>query len=169
MRKPVMLLIVAAMVLTGCATISESRFNPINWFGQSRSEPVTTEAGETNPLIPRRRASIFFGERDAAYRGRPVGEVSELLVERRPGGAIIRVEGIADRVGPFDVRLTRDEAESDAQTLTLTLRALQQAGPRNTGPLARRVMAAVWITDQDLRGIRTIRVKGERNIRTVRR
>lgn len=165
------LLILATVALTGCATINESRLNPFNWFGSSRPDPAAMDvsSAERNPLIPPRRISVFRDNQPEAYAGQPIAEITELLVERRPGGAIIRVTGQADRVGPFDVRLIADATDNDPSTLVLDVKALQQAGPRNTGPLARQVTVARWITDQDLRGIRTITARGANNARTVRR
>ena len=101
--------------------------------------------------------------------GRPVETVTQLLIERRPGGAILRVTGVADRLGPFDVKLVEDEANPDPATLSYTLSALQQPGPRSTGEWARTVTAAVWLTDQDLAGISAIRVAGRTNVQVSRR
>lgn len=169
MMKSLSVLIVAGVVLTGCGTVRESRMNPFNWFGQSEPVTVNTAAtGADNPLIPKRRASIFRPDEER-YAGWPVETIDELLIERRPGGAIIRVTGIADRAGPFDVRIVEDEAASDADTLVYDLRALQSAGPRNVGPRARMVTAALWLTDQELFGIREIRVQGAGNARVTRR
>ncbi|MCK0148575.1 hypothetical protein MWU54_00945 [Marivita sp. S6314] len=171
MRKSATLLILATVALTGCAAINESRFNPLNWFGSSQPDPsaMNPADSETNPLIPARRISFFRNNQPEAFEGRPIADVTELLIERRPGGAIIRATGQASRVGPYDVRLMANEADSTDDTLVLDLRALQQPGPRNTGPRARQVTVAVWITDQDLRGIRTITVRGANNARSSRR
>ncbi|MDU8912061.1 hypothetical protein [Aestuariicoccus sp. MJ-SS9] len=169
MIKPISVLLVSALVLTSCGTVRESRFNPFNWFGRGVSEPVANADSTVNPLIPRRRANIFRQEAETAYRGTPVAEITELLIERRPGGAILRTTGLANRLGPFDVRLVPVAEESDGATLTYTLSALQQPGPRNTGPRARQITAALWLTDQQLAGVRTIRVRGLTNIRTARR
>lgn len=171
MRKPVTLMILATVTLTGCAAIGESRFNPFNWFGSSQPDPdaLNPAEAEVNPLIPQRRASVFLNNQEEAFAGRPIADITELLVERRPGGAIIRATGQANRAGPFDVRLIRNEQESDDATLVFDLRALQSAGPRNTGPRARQVTVAVAISDQNLRGIRTITVRGANSARSVRR
>ncbi|MFP7673152.1 hypothetical protein ACG74X_07315 [Marivita sp. S0852] len=171
MRKPVTLLTLALVVLTSCTAINQSRFNPLNWFGSGQPDPsaMTPADSEVNPLIPARRASVFRTNQAAVYAGRPVAQITELLIERRPGGAIIRTTGQASRVGPFDVRLIADDDASTDDTLVFDLRARQQAGPRSAGPLARQVTAAVWITDQDLRGIRSITVRGADNARTARR
>ncbi len=168
MRK---LLILATVALTGCAAINESRFNPLNWFGRSQPDPAAMDVAnaEVNPLIPRRRISFFRNNQPEAFAGRPIAEITELLIERRPGGAIIRATGQANRVGPFDVRLIADESASVDGALVFDLKALQQAGPRSANPRARQVTAARWITDQDLAGIRIITVRGAENARSARR
>ncbi|KUF11609.1 hypothetical protein [Pseudoponticoccus marisrubri] len=167
MTRSLSVLLLSALVLTSCGTVRDSRLNPMNWFGRSTAQPVATE-GEVNPLIPRRRASILRPQQDDTYRGQLIGDVTELLVERRPGGAVIRATGVADYQGVYDVRLVKVDEESDAGTLTLDFRALQLRGPQGR-PASRTVTAAVWLTDNELGAIRTIRVKSARTVRTSRR
>ncbi len=167
MVRAVSVLLLSALVLTSCGGLRDSRLNPMNWFGRGVSEPVSASA-EVNPLIPRRRASIFRSSQDDSYQGRLVGEISELLIERRPGGAVIRASAVANRQGPFEVRLVKNEAESDADTLTYDFRALQQPG-RVGSEWSRTVSAGIWLTDNELAGIREIRVRGQRNVQVSRR
>lgn len=164
-------LVLACVVLAGCATVRESRLNPFNWFGRGAPEQAAGEdTGAANPLLPRRAAiSIFRQDEVEAYGGRLIGQIDELLIERRPGGAIVRVRGIADRIGPYDVRLVPVPEESDASTLTFDLRNLQGPGPRGGTEAARSVTAAVSLSTQNLEGIRTIRVRGARNVLASRR
>ncbi len=171
MRKTATLLLLTTVALTGCAAVNESRFNPLNWFGRGQPDAAATDVAtaERNPLIPERRASVFFDNEPEAFAGRPIADVTELFIERRPGGAIIRATGEADRVGPYDVRLIRDDAASDDQTLVFDLKGLQSPGPRSTGPRARQVTVAVFISTQDLEGIRAITVRGANTSRTSRR
>ncbi|WP_425098294.1 hypothetical protein [Tropicibacter sp. S64] len=167
MKRSLSVLVLSALVLTSCGSIRDSRFNPFNWFGRSTSQPVAAE-GAVNPLIPRRRVSIFRDNGPEVYRGSLIGEVTELVINRRPGGAIIEATGITDRQGPFELRLVKVDAESDADTLTYEFRALQLQ--RRVGTeLSRTYTAALFLTDQDLTGIREIRVKGLRNVRSSRR
>ena len=168
MKKTLSVVIVAGLVLTGCS----SSWNPVNWFGQSESVPVNvapSATGATNPLIPARRASIFRSNTAELYLGSPIETISELLIERRPGGAIIRVTGTANRAGPFEVRLIPDETQTDGDTLAYTMNALQSAGPVNVDADARSVTAAVWLTEQELFGIREVRVAGRSNVLVSRR
>lgn len=166
-NKPISVLVLSALVLTSCGTVRESRLNPFNWFGNAKSTPVEVSE-EINPLIPRRRASVFRQTRDESYQGWAVEEVSDLRIERRPGGAIITAIGVPDQQGAFEVKLVKVEDESDAATLTYEFAALQPNA--RTGTVAsRQVTAAVWLTDNELAGIRTIRVKARRNVLSSRR
>jgi hypothetical protein len=167
-NKPISVMVLSALVLTSCGTVRDSRLNPFNWFGRAQSTPVAETSEEINPLIPRRRASIFRQTRDESYQGWAVQQVSDLRIERRPGGAIITAVGTPDYQGAFEVKLVKVDAESDATTLTYEFAALQPNA--RTGTLAsRQVTAAVWLTDNELAGIRTIRVKAERNVMSSRR
>ncbi|MFZ7090599.1 hypothetical protein [Primorskyibacter sp. 2E233] len=167
MKKSLSVLVLSAVVLTSCGGIRDSRLNPMNWFGRSTSQPVAAEA-DVNPLIPRRRISIFRDNQPQAYQGTLIGEVTELLIERRPGGAVIRATGVSDRQGPFELRLIKLEEESDADTLSYEFRALQINAPQGS-ERSRTYTVAIWMTEQQLAGIREIRVKARRNIRTSRR
>ncbi|KMK67248.1 hypothetical protein [Puniceibacterium sp. IMCC21224] len=171
MVKPLLALTISALVLGSCGTVRESRVNPFNWFGRGQSEPVSANADSGNPLIPARSRSLLNlkDNEEVEYAGQPIAEVSELLIERRPGGAIIRATGVASQVGPFDVRLIPVPDETDLTTLSYSLRALQQPGPRSTGPGARSVIVAIWLTDQEMAGITAIRVSGQSNTLASRR
>lgn len=167
MNKPLSVLVLSALVLSSCSSFKESGFNPYNWYGESSSEQVASVEG-VNPLIPQRRASIFRAEKDTAYTGQTIGEVTELLIERRPGGAIIRATGVVNRQGSFDVRLVQNEAETTGTTAVYDFMAIQLRGSVGTDS-SRTVTAAVWLTDNQLDGIREIRVKAARNVRSSRR
>lgn len=169
MRKSLLALVVASMTLTACGSMRDSAINPFNWFGRSKSEAVP--AGTANPLIPK-SGGVFTRRAPDVYAGVPVATIKELVVERAPGGAIIRVKGVAAQQGPYEVRLVKDENGSEDatnNTLSYTLKALRTQ-TRLVGPeTSREVVAAVFVSDNDLVGIRTIRVKGAQNARTTSR
>jgi hypothetical protein len=167
MFKPISVLVLSALVLTSCGTVRESRFNPVNWFGRSESRPVSVDPN-TNPLIPARNVSIFRQDRDEGYRGWDLGEITELVIERRPGGAIVRATAVADQQGAFDLKMVKIDEESDATTLTYAFRGIQPRGAQGS-PDSRTHSVAVWLTDNELLGIKVIQIKGARNVRTVRR
>lgn len=172
MRKSISTLLVATLVLSACATVRDSRVNPLNWFGQSRSEPVEV-VENTNPLIPK-RGGLFARDREraAAYQGRPFDQVSDLRVERVPGGAIVRATGLAERQGIYAVQLTPENEDLEPVDGVLTFRlegVLPDRATRIGAVPTREVTAGFQLTDGDLRGVRTIRVEGARNVRSVRR
>ncbi|GAA4228018.1 hypothetical protein J4E08_18445 [Sagittula sp. NFXS13] len=169
MLKPISVLVLSTLVLTSCGTIRESRVNPINWFGSSTSQPSTvrSDTGGANSLIPPQRRSIFRAKKEA-YAGTDVDQITELHVERRPGGAIVRAVGVTQYQGPYDVRLVKLDDQSTGGVLTYALRAEQyRAG--SGAAASRSVQAAVWVTDNDLNGVSDIRVVGRSNQRTARR
>lgn len=149
-------LLISTLVLSACA----SRFNPVNWFGSS--EEVETSAEEVNPLIPRDRESILRRPDEPEYQGTIVADLSTLKIERVSGGAIIRVTGIAATQGAYDVRLEPENEDHIPVkgVLTYQLLALQPPGHRQGNTRSRELSAAVFRTDQELAGVRTIRIVG---------
>lgn len=172
MQKTLTLLLVSSLTLAACGTLRESRVNPFNWFGQARSETVVQEAS-TNPLIPR-GGGLFSRLRatDEIYVGQPFEQVTDLTIERVPGGAIIRATGLAARQGIYAVQLTPENEEELAVDGVLTYR---MEGVRPTRPMpvgtqpSREVTAARNVTDRQLRGVRQIRVEGQLNALVSRR
>ncbi|MEO0503372.1 MAG: hypothetical protein AAFZ14_08605 [Pseudomonadota bacterium] len=174
MHKLTILLLVATMTLGACST----RLNPFNWFGRSQSEPVQApqEAEEVNPLIPqsdRVRLNLFGLRNDPAeYPGGPIDQVSDLVIERVPGGAVIRASGVADYQGAFGVRLqpANDDEVAEDGVLTYRLEVIRPERATVGGPeRVRTVTAARILTDNQLANVRTIRVEGLRNAQTSRR
>ena len=167
MRRSFLTGMAASLLLTACGGSVGSGLNPFNWFGRSRSEPV--DAGPQNPLIPK-RGGLFARRPDAPYTGLPVDTIAELRVERVAGGAIIHAKGIAATQGSHNARLVEDKDDGADNVLTYTLRAERSGLRELVGPAqGREVVAAKALTDSDLAGIRTIRVKGARNARATSR
>lgn len=168
--------LIATLTLTACGTVRDSRLNPLNWFGRSQSEPITRQTQpEANPLIPQNvRRGLFRGgrERGDVFNGRPVDQVSDLVIERVPGGAIVRATGISSFDSPFSVQLTpATQAGTPVDgVLTYRLEAERPTDSRRlTSDRQRTVTAAVHLTDEDLEAVRVIRVEGERNAQTTAR
>ncbi len=172
MHKTLPLVLAATLALGACATVRESRVNPLNWFGQSRSETVQ-QAASTNPLIPK-GGGLFSKKRaaDVVYVGRPFEQVTNLTIERIPGGAIIRATGLAARQGIYAVQLTPENEEELPVDGVLTYR-LEGVRPDITTPIGttptREVIAARRVTDRQLSGVSRIRVEGQLNAQVSRR
>ncbi len=173
MRKTLSILLISTLTLTACSTVRDSAVNPFNWFGSSRAETLGPK-DSANPLIPERRLGILATarEKEAEYFGIPFDQVTDLTVERVPGGALIRATGLAARQGYFDVRLTsanEDGLPVDG-VLTFRLEGVRPAENTPVGPAAtREVVVARHLTDQDLKGVRAIRVEGQQNALVSRR
>jgi len=162
------LLLCSALVLAGCGGgLANSWVNPGNWFGQSRGEALAAD-GPVNPLIPKRS---LLKRAKVPYQGTAVDQITELRIERLPGGAIIRVVGVADAIGYYDVRLQSDtDGKPVKGVLSYTLNAARPAELiQGGGAAARQITAARYVSDQDLEGVRTITVRGARNQRSTRR
>jgi hypothetical protein len=174
MRIPLSVLLVASLGLGACGIIRDSALNPTNWFGRSTSETLATQdATPVNPLIPQTNGLFARrGVEEAIYTGQPFDEIVDLTVERVSGGAIIRATGLAARQGIYSVQLTPADAEGLPVNGVLTFR-LEGVEPDHRtavgGPATREVTAARRITDQELRGVSTIRVEGLRNARVTQR
>ncbi|NUH64355.1 hypothetical protein HTT03_03430 [Sulfitobacter sp. S0837] len=171
MRKTLMALSASTLLVSACG-FSDSRANPLNWFGPSQPAAVNAQAS-TNPLIPKRRG--LFAKRRAevsTYEGRPFEQITDLTVEPVPGGAIVRATGLAARQGIYSVQLTPANVDELPVNGVLTYRLEgvrpNKATPQGSQP-TREVIAGRHLTNQDLLGVREIRVEGQTNALVSRR
>lgn len=174
MRKTLPLLLITSLTLTSCGAVRESRLNPFNWFGRSQEVPVeTAEQEEVNPLIPRARRGLFRrSQADSSELTTPISSITELRVERVPGGAIIRATGLDATQGAFNVALVPENEDEEPVDGVLTYSFERQLPeqPQAVGPeQTREVVAARSLTDQQLQRVRTIRIVAANNARQVRR
>ena len=167
MRRPMTTLVIVASLLGGCG-FSDSNWNPFNWFGGGQPAPVN--ASDSNPLVPDTRRTRR--EADYVYQGTPIDTISELKIERIPGGAIIRATGVSQYQGGYNAFLypmiATDGSTSDVLTFRFDISL--PAGARAGGTTqSREITVARRVTEQDLAGIRTIRVEGRQNAQVSRR
>jgi len=173
MTRNIAALLIASLVLSACGAARESRLNPFNWFGRSQSDPVATQTEDTNPLIPQ-ATGLIDAMRERRLREvdltTPITTVTGLVVERVPGGAIIRAAGRDPQPGTFNVEIVPATEEETPVEGVLSYTLERQLPPPGTvSGQAQEVTAARKLTDQQLEGVRTIRVAGVENARTVRR
>jgi hypothetical protein len=172
MKRRVFLGLAAAGALAGCGGFRESRANPRNWFGRSRSRTrkAAVEEEPVNPLIPKKEESGLFDRmrKEKPYAGTLVAEITDLEVERASGGAIIRVRGRATQQEIYDVRLVPDDPDGEPidGVLGYQLRAVH---PADAPDRPREVLAAVFASDKTLEKVREIRVRGAQNEHVSRR
>ncbi|MBL3584547.1 hypothetical protein [Rhodovulum sulfidophilum] len=149
----------AALAVSSCGTVRESRLNPFNWFSSS----TETETAAEQPL-----------RRNEVADPRPlVDQVTGMTVDRAPGGAILTVTGLPARQGFWDAALVpvaaaEDEAPADTLVFDFRIARPGTATPVGTEP-SRLITAGRFISEDDLKGIRTLVVRGAQNQRQSRR
>ena len=168
MYRPFAALFIAAFLLSNCNT----RANPANWFGNGRSAPVEAQDGATtNPLIPKSTRRSRRNE-PVPYQGAPIDSVTALKLDPIPGGVIVRANGVARMQGGYEAVLTPENEEVLPVKGVLTFR-MEVRLPATQRPVGdartREITVARRLTDQDLAGVRSIRVEAERNALSARR
>jgi hypothetical protein len=144
MLRPLPLALVAVLALSGCASLTESSFNPLNWFG-SAAAPVAP-AGE--PLVP------AGGVVAVVDRRAPV-TVTRVEVARTASGAMVRADGVAPAPGYFNAQLARVGIDGTI----LVLRFVAEAPATPVGG-AREITAATQVSAATLAGLTGVRVEG---------
>jgi hypothetical protein len=151
--RPILTLTLCAG-LAGCGDSSVNSLNPFNWWGGEDVTVAVTPEGEIidpRPLI---------------------GEVTGLVAEPSPGGVIIRATGVPPTQGYWDAALLPDNPEltpDEDGVLGFDFRAAMPLVPQGVGsPRAREIVTGYFLSNQDLEGIRTVTVRGERNARSIR-
>lgn len=172
-RHAIGALLLGSLTLSACGGWRDSRVNPRNWFGSSEETAVATPEEYVNPLIPveEERARIRVGrkEKDVEIPAEPITEIADLRIDRTTSGAIVVATGVAKRQGAFEAKLVPVE-DAEGSTLTYTFEVSYPEEPTYKGNAATRtIRAAVNLSNQDLRGVTTIRVEGETNARESRR
>ncbi|SMX34650.1 hypothetical protein [Actibacterium lipolyticum] len=155
MKKPLLPVLSAVLLIGACSTVSESRLNPFNWFGGSTEE--TLSVSEV-PAAPVERRWL-------------VDQVVSMQIERVPGGAIVRATGLPTEQGYWEADLVAENnAKPQDGTLVFSFRAFPPptVGPAGT-QASREITAAVFLSDQSLANVRTIVVRGAQNQRSSRR
>jgi hypothetical protein len=150
MNTPLITALCASLALGACGTISNSRINPFNWFGGSEEVAMVTDTGKP---VDRRQL---------------VAQVTNLTLEKMPGGVIVRATGLPPAQGFWDAELVARPVEDGK--LTYDFRVFPPVGRTNVStPRSREVTVATYISDIKLAGVRDITVQGETNARASRR
>ena len=141
------------MALAGIASLAAcgSRLNPINWFGRGEATEEIVPAGavaDPRPLVP---------------------QVTGLVVDPHPSGAIVRATGLPTRQGWYDGALIRVPG-TEPGVLAYQLRAYPPHYQTLVStPESRQLVVATFVNDDALAGVREIRVSGEFNALSARR
>ncbi len=154
MTRPLIAALALTMLLSACGTIRESRFNPLNWFGGSRSEPATL--GPTTAVVDNRAL---------------VAQVTALAIERTSTGAIVRAEGLTPTQGWWDAELVPQTSLRPIDGVVVYEFRIASPGraTRVSTPQSRSVTVATTLNQAQLDEIREVVVVGAENQRRVRR
>ena len=156
-------LLLTLLILAGCS----SNANPVNWFNNDPpDESVLEPIDAANPLIPDRGGLFSRDGTPPPYLGSPIDTVTDLSLERVPGGLIIRATGQTSANGAYNARLTPSNSDELPVDGVLTYRLEAQYTSVNG---ARTITVARQLTDQELAGARTVRVEGLQNALERRR
>ncbi|PWE34265.1 hypothetical protein DDZ14_00705 [Maritimibacter sp. 55A14] len=170
------------LLVSACATIRESRLNPVNWFGRS-VETRQPARGQDAQLIA---AAETEAARPIGADGRPirpalrhdigdyrilVTEITDLDVIRVPGGAIVQATGRPRRQGYWDADLVMARlSDQTEERLVLELRVFPPVAARPAGSApSREVVVARHLSAKVLDGVREIVVVGQMNRMSSRR
>lgn len=152
MKRPLLAALALAITVSGCGAIRESRFNPFNWFGGS--EPAAGVEDVVEPGDPRPLAA----------------QVTDLTVDRMPGGAIIRATAVPPTQGFWDAELVEREDSANPDVLILEFRMRPPTGAAAVStPRSRAITAAFFVSDIRLGQIGSITVQSASNGLTSRR
>lgn len=102
---------------------------------------------------------------------RPLVEsVEALVVERLPGGIIVRATGLPPMQGWHNAQLVRENGTSAGPgVLVYSFRAIPPIEQtRVSTQQSREIVAGAFLSDLELAGVSSIRVLAARNVRTVR-
>ena len=154
MTRPLLAALALTMALSACGTIRDSRFNPFNWFGPSRSEPTTL--GPIASTVDNRAL---------------VAQVTQLAIERTSTGAIVRAEGLTPTQGWWDAELVPQTSLRPIDGVVVYEFRISSPGreTRVSTPQSRSVTVAANLSEAQLDTIREIVVIGSQNQRRIRR
>ncbi len=154
--RPMTRIITALLLVSFVAACGQSRLNPRNWFGRDK-ESLNS-------------ASVTVAPVNVDPHGL-VDNVIKLKVDRLPGGAIINALGLPKTQGFWEAELVPLNGEAPVKgVLTYEFRLLPPAALANAGSkISREVVVGRFVSDQNLIGVRRIRVIAAANSRTVRR
>ena len=145
MRLSIITVLVLAMALPGCARLRESRFNPLNWFGNAREAAVT---------------DLYVRPEDPRAL---VAQVTDMKVEPYPGGAIVRATGVPPTQGYWEAELVAQPLDEQGR-LVFEFRVYPPLIPAAAGtPYSRQITVAVALSDIKLQGVSAIVVQGAAN------
>ncbi len=161
MRTPALLLLTATLALSAC----QSRWNPTTWWAK---DDAAGAQENVNALIPEQTEdgrSFFTAQETDEYRGLPIDKVTSVEVHKVTEGRLIMAVGVSSVHGTSDTRLIlQNNGAPEGGVLTLDLMGRPPIEPVIGGSdQTREVTTAVVLTEQQMAGVRTVRVKALSN------
>ena len=151
MKRALLLILITATLLAGCARIGQSKLNPVNWFGHAR------------PVAP---TTLYTAPTDARAL---VAQVTALKIDPYPGGAIVRATGLPPTQGYWSAELVPRDVD-DKGRLVYDFRIFAPTTPAAPGtPFSRRITVAANLSTIKLADVKTIVVQGANNALSARR
>jgi hypothetical protein len=155
MRGRPILILAFCGLLAGCEGSGTSNLNPFNWFGGG-PQVETALAPDGLPADPRPL----------------IDQVTEVVLDRAPGGVIVRATGLPPTLGYWNAALVpidRELRPDDNGDIAIDFRALPPVPAQPAGsPAARQIVTGYFLSEQTLRNARSVTVRAERNARSVR-
>ena len=137
-------------LLAGCSGFSQSRLNPLNWFGPR--EGMVTEFSIEKPADPRPLIEMIV----------------EMKIEKLPTGALVRATGRAATQGYWMADLVVNEVDENGN-LVIDFRAIPAGeGAAVSTPRSREITAAVSLRADTLASAKRIIVRGAQNEKSAR-
>lgn len=150
MKHPMIAVLSAALVLSSCASVRNSRLNPFNLFGNSTPS--------TNVAAPETRVDQRL----------LVQQVTGLVLEPSPGGVIVRATGLPPTQGYWEAELVPGEV-TDGK-IVYEFRVFPPLSRKIVAtPRSREIEVAAYLSNNKLAKINEISVQGASNSRSSRR
>jgi len=178
MLRKLGVLVVISVALTGCARVSESKLNPLNWFDRA-PEATAGETVQRKPLVPAQAEVTIVDARVL------IETLTSASLEPSGNGAILRATGIAARQGYFNAELVLVDITTASQgffnaelvlvditngVLTYEFRVERPTGYEAIGSAAsRQITVATVIDAAALRGVRGVVVRGSNGSKRLSR
>ncbi len=153
---PVFTLPLLCLGLSACGN-GGSTLNPSTWFQRSGPEQVA--------LIPE------GGFEDKSDQRFLVANVTALTSMQVPNGIIIKATGLPPRLGYWDASLAvLNGGDPVDGVLTYEFRVSEPQHHTNSGrPQQREILVGKFLSERQLRGVKTVRVIAAGNSRSLRR
>ena len=159
MIKPLMILLMASIAVSGCS----------RWG--KRNNPALENTTEVNELLPKSGPGILQRP-EAEDISVPIYSLTELKIEQDAGGAIVYASGIAERQGAYAAALrpANEDLSPDDGVLSFQFVVTYPEYQTAVGSeRSRKVVVGYDLSSQDISGVRSIRVTAQKNALESRR